>query len=848
MAPKSRYEWLKNEQAKEHRAEKRSLEEMRRTLALLGTNSVPLGAMGSRGGQGGSQYLGNTGFGEDGQLQPHNPTHLVNAPDGPVMLHEGEDLKMHGNGNIEVIPAGDSLSQSQLSMIEKRGGVRGMQTGGYFSTKPSARTNPFSGQMQAPDMTQVPEMPTFSADKMLPQSYNTGFTPPEATPPEATTMAAPTFDPQATTTQAPQPTELPPPLPPTTMDAPTFDPQASYSPAAAPRPQPVDPNMGRWDRSLGRLEQIASGQDPYAAQIRAQEMQRLSAEEQAQRGALEQQMSQAGVTGMGAATERAMLGSQVGAHQQQLAGQLRQQESQRAMQATTQMPREAAERAMFAEQKKAGLESDASGYFSNMSYAEGYDWRTDDVGRAKLQEMWEASGNTGRFDETWAENFIGASTINVSDAFLRDARNSEWYTALPDESVLDENGNVVTWGKDKVEGGLLDLAQKIALGGLSMRMDPTTGMVTLVDATGTPIDLNVPTITPTWVSGNGENNTAYLEWWKEQDSNAWASGVTVAGMEQWMSQHGNQPPKNEDEWQAWSFADRTFDVSDTDDLQAAYDVMEDNNRIAADMPTLEEVKLWLIQNDGKIGGNADEIIRWREGIATPETIRDFLAGDLTSSLQPREREMLTKSMLAKQLLASRDDYETEEEWQKALEDAKFKNEAEAQWYSDVVSGDLNRDYATPSPEPAPTEFFNRNSGGFTNGTTWTRINTQPEQEHVDWATRNAGKPVEINGTTYILAPQSDLFWQGYQKGGGAVGDPARWALDGKTFISGFKAYNTTTGKWVVISPNTISTVLTADPSGVVDKETNAVELEYGTWQTDLEIYDPHSDGNWMWQP
>jgi len=109
----------------------------------------------------------------------------------------------------------------------------------------------------------------------------------------------------------------------------------------------TDPNQARWDRALARLENIAAGQDPRAAQIRAQEMQRLSAEEQAQRGALEQQMSQAGVTGTEAATERAMLGTQLGAQQQNLAGQLRQQEYANMMSAASALPGQIQGRATF---------------------------------------------------------------------------------------------------------------------------------------------------------------------------------------------------------------------------------------------------------------------------------------------------------------------------------------------------------------------------------------------------------------------------------------------------------------------------------------------------------------------
>jgi hypothetical protein len=96
--------------------------------------------------------------------------------------------------------------------------------------------------------------------------------------------------------------------------------------------------MSAWDRALARLEGISAGQNPYDTQIRAAEMERTKGEEQAARGALEQQASQAGMTGQETMTERALLNSQVGAQQNQLMASLRQQESQKAAQAAGQMP------------------------------------------------------------------------------------------------------------------------------------------------------------------------------------------------------------------------------------------------------------------------------------------------------------------------------------------------------------------------------------------------------------------------------------------------------------------------------------------------------------------------------
>jgi len=65
MAKKSRYQWLKKEQDRAAKNESKSLKELRKQLAVAAGPGL------------GSQFIGNTGLGEDGKLQPSNPTQSV---------------------------------------------------------------------------------------------------------------------------------------------------------------------------------------------------------------------------------------------------------------------------------------------------------------------------------------------------------------------------------------------------------------------------------------------------------------------------------------------------------------------------------------------------------------------------------------------------------------------------------------------------------------------------------------------------------------------------------------------------------------------------------------------------
>jgi hypothetical protein len=87
-----------------------------------------------------SRYMGNTGFGEDGKLQPKNPAAMVPGAQGPVMVHEGEDMYARPNGDMQVVPA--SMSQGRMRQMEKSMNIPGRSIGGIIKSGADALRDP----------------------------------------------------------------------------------------------------------------------------------------------------------------------------------------------------------------------------------------------------------------------------------------------------------------------------------------------------------------------------------------------------------------------------------------------------------------------------------------------------------------------------------------------------------------------------------------------------------------------------------------------------------------------------------------------------------------------------------
>ena len=77
--------------------------------------------------------VGYTGAGPDGIVQPNKPIALMQAQNGPVMVHEGEGMIQNGN-NTQIVP------QSKLAQMESN--YQGMALGGNFITSKFTGTGP----------------------------------------------------------------------------------------------------------------------------------------------------------------------------------------------------------------------------------------------------------------------------------------------------------------------------------------------------------------------------------------------------------------------------------------------------------------------------------------------------------------------------------------------------------------------------------------------------------------------------------------------------------------------------------------------------------------------------------
>ena len=518
--PKSRYSWLEQEKAKERKVEENQLDQMRRQMALIGGDD-------SFAGRYGTKRIGNTGYGEDGVLQPGNPTAMIGSSQGPVMVHEGEDMNMTPGGQIQVIPANKSLPQSQLAAIEQKTGMPGMASGGTFalpnplglptgatgSRDVAPQVNPATGeaigteaniqttgrvtvggkgsrnpvQIGGKGATNNPigAIPNPSQMSFTPQANaavgGTETTGQMVFNPTQTSGAGMAFNPQVAVNAAPATTDV------TAADV------------TDTTVQPGDAIGTQWGRALNRLERTAEGADPFAAQIRQQEQMRFKGEEQAARGAQAQEAAQTGLTGTEFLTEKAMLGRQIGAQENQLMGTLRGQEQQNALQAAMQLPNLVASRAEFDfakqvygdqesvriatdiqngmsfEQLKAKypnltkadytrmdglingklkneLRADAfnttKGYIDqqtsvNPDYISSGAWANDPSMVSNLSSQWQAEGNTAPFDinntahRAWAEVQVQSATLTPEEVAINQYRASPSYMNLDEADRED---------------------------------------------------------------------------------------------------------------------------------------------------------------------------------------------------------------------------------------------------------------------------------------------------------------------------------------------------------------------------------------------------------------------------
>lgn len=388
----SNYPFLKKMVATETRRAQQEIGKLRREMATFGVSGS------------GSSFMGNTGYGSNGKLEPDKPTHLAKTPQGNYILDEGEDLYKTKSGGIEVIPA----NQSQLGAM-KAAGTPAMDTGGYIpgpgKQKPAVLPTTRYNTPSAPT-TSAPQPESFNLNPPGPQTLQTTKPAPTVAPdmgsvPEvgATTkqssvvgeqLGLPKGDYSGATdinfdssgnlvgTQArTMPVQKPQP---TTM--PGGAPSVNIGAGAAPKPQPVtgealalpvgdygaatpiefdasgqrippdqigaetetttpaDTFGAKQDMALGGLQKYAQGATP--ADIKQMEYLRSvrKGEAAAARGSLEQTMAQLGYTPQEAMIERAMQDRDISAQNTALLQQYGSEMGERAFASAQLMPAE----------------------------------------------------------------------------------------------------------------------------------------------------------------------------------------------------------------------------------------------------------------------------------------------------------------------------------------------------------------------------------------------------------------------------------------------------------------------------------------------------------------------------
>lgn len=268
-----------------------------------------------------STFLGNTGLGQDGVLQPSNPTNMMMTPEGMRMVHEGENLVQNPDGSITIFPA--AQSQEQLKQMEQQG-VPGFQTGATVqpdlkktqtgiggATVGSEKEQPGLGGTQIAPFTPDPVVQQTTAP--APGQFNL----PTTTPPP---QQQPVLDAPAT-----QPTTTPAPA---TFNLPGEQPVTQTPPTTAPSPFETGTQQ-----AFQQVQQQAAGDSPVDRAIASSALGGLGAEQEARRTRTAQDLAQTGVTGGQLQSALAQGARQSGIEQATVRGQLAIGAQERAAQA-----------------------------------------------------------------------------------------------------------------------------------------------------------------------------------------------------------------------------------------------------------------------------------------------------------------------------------------------------------------------------------------------------------------------------------------------------------------------------------------------------------------------------------
>jgi hypothetical protein len=281
-----------------------------------------------------SRYMGNTGFGEDGKLQPKNPAAMVPSAQGPVMVHEGEDMYARPNGDMQVVPA--SMSQGRMRQMEKSMNIPGRGLGGFIRGAAKTLLPGYGAGSAATDVVK-------EASKVNAGTIQTSFPPVEAAgravaPRMEQPAAQPAVTPvenyvapaAGTTAQARvAPTKT---MPTETVLTPVQNqiaPAAGPTAAAAKTTTTPTGSSTYMQNAMGRLNDIMEGGSPALRAIQDRQLQNLKATQGLQDRVQGFEAAQAGLRPEAAAAGRAMgravAGSQLAGAQAEMAGNEMQQ-------------------------------------------------------------------------------------------------------------------------------------------------------------------------------------------------------------------------------------------------------------------------------------------------------------------------------------------------------------------------------------------------------------------------------------------------------------------------------------------------------------------------------------------
>jgi hypothetical protein len=239
--------------------------------------------------------------------------------------------------------------------------------------------------------------------------------------------------------------------------------------------------------------------------------------------------------------------------------------------------------------------------------------------------------------------------------------------------------------------------------------------------------------------------------------------VTVPMMRSYLETHKDATgrpvgPANADAWEEWLTTEYEFDPSSEDDVNTVIDLFYGNETLtnATITPTPDAVRLWLAQNDGKMG-SAAEYVQFARTAPDTAAISGFINSGGAGVIDETQLGNFRRMVAARDLLAARGrgEYdEKPEDWKRALTTAGLPVDASddvlqawAAMGDQVASAGTpaNRMDGAPELEPGQMTLTNVKTIG---GTNWAQ--QYLVTDYYGWALENKNKIVSVNGHNLLI--------------------------------------------------------------------------------------------------